>query len=292
MSAFRFIMVEKAAYPIAMLCRLLGVSESGFHAWRTRPASPRRQRDNELCDVITRIHRDSRETYGAPRIHAELRADGMPIGKKRVARLMRELGLEGAYRRKYRRTTVADQDAQAAPDLVRRDFAATRPDQLWVADITYVRTWQGWLYVAVVVDTYSRRVVGWSMRDDLHAELVVDALEMAVWRRKPAAGLVHHSDRGSQYTSWAIGRTLRESGILQSMGSRGDAYDNAQAESFMSTLKTELVDRRSWPTRDDARRAIFDYIEGWYNPRRRHSALGYHSPADYEKITTKAANAA
>lgn len=161
-----------------------------------------------------------------------------------------------------------------------------------MADITYVRTWQGWLYLAVVVDTCSRRVVGWSMRNDLRAELVVDALEMAVWRRQPTAGLVHHSDRGSQYTSWAIGRTLRDSGILQSMGSRGDAYDNAQAESFMSTLKTELIDRRSWPTRDHARRAIFDYIEGWYNPRRRHSALGYHSPAEYEKITTNNANAA
>jgi putative transposase len=161
-----------------------------------------------------------------------------------------------------------------------------------VADITYVRTWQGWLYVAVVVATYSRRVVGWSMPDDLHAELVCDALEMAVWRRQPAAGLVHHSDRGSQHTSWAIGRTLRESGILQSIGSRCDAYDNAQAESFMTTLKTELIDRRSWPTRDVARRAIFDYIEGWYNPRRCHSALGYHSPADYEKITTKTADAA
>jgi putative transposase len=154
-----------------------------------------------------------------------------------------------------------------------------------VADITYVRTWQGWLYVAVVVDAFSRRVVGWSMRDDLRAELVIDALQMAVWRRQPAAGLVQHSDRGSQYTSWAIGRTLRDSGILQSMGSRGDAYDNAQAESFMATLKTELVDRRSWPTRDAARQAIFDYIEGWYNPRRRHSALGYHSPAQYETIT-------
>jgi putative transposase len=291
-TVFRFIEREKASYPIALLCRVLGVSSSGFHAWRERPLAPRRVADNALCAWIARIHAASRETYGAPRIHAELRAEGAHIAKKRVARLMRELGLEGAYRRKYRRTTIADQSAAAAPDLVRRDFHATRPDQLWVADITYVRTWQGWLYVAVVVDTYSRRVVGWSMRDDLRAELVVDALEMAVWRRQPPAGLVHHSDRGSQYTSWAIGRTLRESGILQSMGSRGDAYDNAQAESFMSTLKTELIDRRSWPTRDDARRAIFDYIEGWYNTHRRHSALGYHSPAHYENITTKATNAA
>ena len=292
MTVFRFIEVEKASYPIVMLCRLLGVSDSGYHAWRRRPASARRRSDSALGAWIAHIHRSSRGTYGAPRIHAELRADGTRVGKKRVARLMRELGLEGTYRRRYRRITIADEQAQAAPDLVRRDFRATRLDQLWVADITYVRTWQGWLYLAVVVDTCSRRVVGWSMRNDLRAELVVDALEMAVWRRQPTAGLVHHSDRGSQYTSWAIGRTLRDSGILQSMGSRGDAYDNAQAESFMSTLKTELIDRRSWPTRDHARRAIFDYIEGWYNPRRRHSALGYHSPAEYEKITTNNANAA
>jgi putative transposase len=292
-TVFRFIEVEKASYPIAVLCRVLGVSVSGYHAWRGRPQSPRRQHDNALCAWIAHIHRDSRRTYGAPRVHAELRADGARVGRKRVARLMRELGLEGAYRRKYRRITIADATQPPAPDLVRRDFRATRRDQLWVADITYVRTWQGWLYVALVIDTYSRRVVGWSMRDDLQAELVVDALEMAVWRRQPTAGLVHHSDRGSQYTSWAIGRTLRDSGILQSMGSRGDAYDNAQAESFMSTLKTELVDRRSWPTRDAARRAIFDYIEGWYNPRRRHSALDYHSPIEYENITTpEAANAA
>jgi putative transposase len=186
--------------------------------------------------------------------------------------------VEGVPASSTHRAAAVNRHAAAAPDLVRCDFRATRPDQLWVADITDVRTWQGWLYVAVVVDTYSRRVEDWSMRDDLQAELVVDALEMAVWRRQPPAGLVHHSDRGSQYTSWAIGRSLRDCGILQSMGSRGDAYDNAQAESFMSTLKTELIDRRSWPTRDDARRAIFDYIEGWYNPHRRHSALGYKAP--------------
>ena len=292
MTVFRFVEEEKASYPTSMLCRVLGVSESGFYAWRSRPASARKLKDDALCGWIQKIHAQSRETYGAPRIHAELRADGTRIGKKRVARLMRRLGLEGAYRRRYRRITIADERAQAAPDLVRRDFRATCKDQLWVADITYVRTWQGWLYVAVVIDTYSRRVVGWSMRDDLQAAVVVDALEMAVWRRQSHAGLVHHSDRGSQYTSWAIGRTLRDSGILQSMGSRGDAYDNAQAESFMSTLKTELIDRQSWPTRDHARRAIFDYIEGWYNPRRRHSALDYQSPIEYEKITTTAAHAA
>ena len=189
-TAFRFIEVEKASYPISMLCRLVGVSASGYHAWRRRPESPRRRSDNALSAWIAQLHRTSRGTYGAPRVHAELCADGTRVGKKRVARLMRELGIEGAYRRKYRRITTADEHAAAAPDLVRRDFRATRPDQLWVADIAYVRTWQGWLYVAVVVDTYSRRVVGWSMRDDLQAELVVDALEMAVWRRRsPRPGL-------------------------------------------------------------------------------------------------------
>jgi putative transposase len=184
-TVFRFIEAEKASYPIAMLCRLLGVSASGYHAWRCRAESPRRRADNAVCAWVARIHGESRQTYGAPRIHAELRADGVRVGKKRVARLMRELGLEGAYRRKYRRTTVADPGQPPAPDLVRRDFCATRPDQLWVADITYVRTWQGWLNVAIVVDTYSRRVVGWSLRDDLRAELVVDALEMAVCVASP-----------------------------------------------------------------------------------------------------------
>ena len=225
----------------------------------------------------------SRGTYGAARIHAELAADGHRHGRKRIARLMRQAGLEGAHRRRFRRTTEADPLRAPATDLVDRVFTADRPNALWVADITYIRTWAGWLYVAVVVDAHSRMVVGWSMREDLRAELVVDAIQMALWRRQVDPGrLVHHSDRGSQYTSFHCGRTLREAGIAQSMGSRGDAYDNALAESFMATLKTELIDRRSWPTRQQARTAIYDYIEGWYNPRRRHSALGYLSPAQYE----------
>jgi len=293
MSRYRFIAAEKASHRVSVLCRVLAVSRSGFYAWSGRPPSTRRRQDEDLIEQLRRIHHTSRGTYGAPRIHAELRAEGARHGRKRIARLMRHAGLEGAHRRRFVRTTQADPIRVPAADLVDRVFRAERPNQLWVADITYVRTWAGWLYVAVIVDAHSRCVVGWSMREDLRADLVVDAIRMALWRRNLAPGmLVHHSDRGSQYTSFACGRTLREAGIAQSMGSRGDAYDNALAESFMSTLKTELIDRRSWPTRQAARMAIYDYIEGWYNPRRRHSALGYLSPAEFERITATSSEVA
>lgn len=283
MSLYRFIAAEKAGHRVSTLCRTLGVSRSGFYSWATRPPSARRREDEHLVERLRAVHRMSRGTYGAARIHVELAADGHRHGRKRIARLMREAGIEGVHRRRFQRTTEQDPLSAPAADLVDRVFRVERPDALWVADITYVRTRAGWLYVAVVVDAYSRRVVGWSMREDLKADLVVDSIQMALWRRQVDPGrLVHHSDRGSQYTSFACGRTLREAGIAQSMGSRGDAYDNALAESFMSTLKTELVDRRSWPTRQAARTAIYDYIEGWYNPRRRHSALGYLSPAEFE----------
>lgn len=283
MSLYRFIAAEKAAHRVSTLCRTLGVSRSGFYPWATRPPSARRREDERLVERLRAVHRMSRGTYGAARIHAELAADGHRHGRKRIARLMREAGIEGVHRRRFQRTTGQDPLSAPAADLVDRVFRVERPDALWVADITYVRTWAGWLYVAVVVDAYSRRVVGWSMREDLRADLVVDSIQMALWRRQVDPGrLVHHSDRGSQYTSFACGRTLREAGIAQSMGSRGDAYDNALAESFMSTLKTELIDRRSWPTRQEARTAIYDYIEGWYNQRRRHSTLGYLSPAEFE----------
>jgi putative transposase len=282
-SLYRFIAAEKAAHGVSTLCRTLGVSRSGFYSWAARPPSSRRREDEQLLERLRAVHRMSRGTYGAARIHAELRADGHRHGRKRIARLMREAGIEGTHRRRFQRTTERDPLRAPAADLVERRFLAECPNALWVADITYVRTWAGWLYVAVVVDAYSRRVVGWSMREDLRAELVVDAIQMALWRRQVEPGqLVHHRDRGSQYTSFACGRALREAGIAQSMGSRGDAYDNALAESFMSTLKTELIDRRSWPTRQQARTAIYDYIESWYNPRRRHSGLGYLSPAEFE----------
>ena len=292
---FRLIEAEKAQHPVSLLCSVLGVTRAGFYAWRQRGPSRRALGDAELAALIGRVFVESLETYGAPRVHAELsKAHGVRVGRKRVARLMRQLELEGISRRsKRRRTTIPDPAAAPAPDLVGRRFTAARPNQLWLADITYLPTREGWLFLALVLDAFSRRIVGWSMRDDLKAELVVDALGMAVTRRKPPAGVVHHSDRGSQYTSLAFGTTLRESGLIASMGRRGDAYDNAACESVISTIKNELIKRRSWTSRDQARLAVFSYIETFYNPRRRHSALGYRSPIEYENITQETpANAA
>jgi putative transposase len=268
------------------MCRALKVSKSGFYCWRDRAPSARAQADALLSEKIIRIHRDSHETYGAPRIHFELRALGVRCARKRVARLMREAGLFGCGgRRKKVRTTLRSRTERIppAPDLVKRNFTPEAPDRLWVADITYVRTWEGWLYLSFVLDTYSRKIVGWSMANHLRTELVLDALNMAIYNRRPAAGLIHHSDRGSQYTSVEFGSRLREEGLLPSMGSVADAYDNSMAESFVSTLKRELIHRHSWPNRQSARTAIFEYIEGFYNTRRRHSALGHLSPAEYEK---------
>jgi len=283
---FRLIEAERAEHSISRLCSVLGVSRVGFYAWRRRPPSARALRDAELERLIAAVFAASRETYGAPRVHAELRARGVRVGKKRIARLMRQLEFEGVSRRgKRRRTTSPDPAAPPAPDLVKRRFAAERPDQLWLADITYLPTYEGWLFLAVVMDVCSRKIVGWAMREDLKSELVVDALGMAVARRRPKAGLVHHSDRGSQYTSLAFGRTLRESGLVASMGRRGDAYDNAPIESVISTIKNELVNRSRFTTRDQARLAVFDYIETFYNPRRLHSSLGNRSPDDYERST-------
>lgn len=282
---FRLIDEEKARHPISRIARALGVSRAGYHAWKRRGPSTRSREDDALIARITKIHADTDGIYGAPRIQVELaEADGIRVGKKRVARLMRKADIEGVSRRGRRRTTIQSKEAVAAPDLVNRNFSADEPDALWVADITYVPTWEGWLFLAAVTDACSRFCVGWSMRDDLAADLVVDALGMAVTRRRPNPGLIHHSDRGSQYGSLAFGRTLRDSGIAASMGSRGDAYDNAAAESFMATIKCELIKRRSFKTRDEARLAVFRYIEGFYNPLRRHSSLDYRSPAEYEKM--------
>jgi putative transposase len=290
---FRLIEAERAEHSISRLCSVLGVSRVGFYAWRERPLSARELRDRELEQLIQTVFIDSRETYGAPRVHAELQARGVRVGKKRVARLMRRLEFEGVSRPgKRRRTTMADPAAPPAPDLVKRNFVAERPDQLWLADITYLPTYEGWLFLAVVMDVYSRKIVGWAMREDLKADLVVDALGMAVARRRPRPGLVHHSDRGSQYTSLAFGRTLRDSGLLASMGRRGDAYDNAPIESVISTIKNELVTRSRFKTRDQARLAVFDYIETFYNPRRLHSSLGHRSPDDYERSRISEATAA
>jgi len=240
------------------------------------------QEDVLLCERIKTIHLASRGTYGAPRIHAELKATGVKVGHNRVARLMSEAGLEGVSRRRRRSITRRDPDAQPAPDLVRRDFTASKPDQLWVADIKYIATWAGFLYLAVVLDAFSRRVVGWAMMSHLRAELVLQALNMAIWQRRPGK-VVHHSDRGGQYTSIAFGKRCRETGIRPSMGSTGEPYDNAMCESFFATLECELLERRTFKTREEAERAVFEFIEGWYNPHRRHSALQYDSPFGYER---------
>jgi putative transposase len=283
-SRFRFIEAERARHGVALLCRVLGVSRAGFYAWRRRLPSARARADGELTRRIHQIHAASRGTYGSPRVHAKLRAAGIGCGRRRVARLMRAAGLAGCHRRRRRpRTTVAAAAAVRAPDLVQRAFRPAAPNRLWVADITYVATWEGWLYLAVVLDAFSRRVVGWAMVDHLRTELVLGALNMALRRRRPAPGLVHHSDHGVQYAALAFGRRLREAGLLASMGSVGDSYDNAVAESFFATLKAELVDRRPWPSRARARLAIFEYVECWYNRQRRHSTLNYRTPADYER---------
>jgi putative transposase len=281
---FRLIETEKASFPVAFLCRSLGVSPSGYYAWRKRPPSARAVADAVLSTTIRQIHATSRGTYGVPRIHAELvDAYETRCGRKRVARLMRAARLVGVCRRRVVRTTRRDDTAPVSDDLVRRRFTAPAPNRLWVADITYLPTWQGFLYLAVVLDVFSRRVVGWAMADHLRSELVLDALEMAVWNRRPAPGLVHHSDHGCQYTSLAFGRRCWQNGIAVSMGSVGDCYDNALAESFFATLECELIARSRWRTHSEARMAVFDYIEGFYNPRRRHSALAYLSPAEYER---------
>ena len=293
MSAYRLIEAEKATHSIPMLCKLVGVSCSGYYAWRKRPPSERERFDAVLSEKIETIHRNSRATYGAPRIHAELRAIGIRCGRKRVARLTRKEKLRGSLRSRRMKTThrlLALK--QAAPDLVERNFASEGPDKLWVADITYVRSQEGFLYLAFILDACSRKVVGWSMATHLRTELVIDALQMAIARRKPAPGLVHHSDRGVQYTSLSFGKRLEDEGLLPSMGRVGSAYDNALAESFVATLKTELLYRVSWPTRQAVRTAIFEYIEGFYNTRRRHSALGYLSPAKFEEATLVEGDAA
>ena len=273
---------HQAVHRVATTCQVLGVSPSGYYAWRKRPLSPRARADVELSAHIDAIHRASRGTYGTPRVHAELAALGIPIGRKRVARLMRALGVQGVSRRRWPRTTRRDPAQPPAPDLVARDFTAPGPDHLWVADITYIPTGAGFLYLAVVLDVWSRRVIGWAMETHLRTELVLAALDMAVAQRRPRA-VIHHSDQGCQYTSIAFGGRCRAAGIRPSMGSVGDAYDNALCESFFATLECELLDRQRFPTPAVARGAVFDFIEGWYNPRRRHSALAYLSPCDYER---------
>jgi putative transposase len=264
------------------MCRQLGISASGFYAWRRRGPSARAQANARLVEEIRAIHRDSREAYGRPNIVPELVERGWRVNHKRVGRLMRLHGIVGVTRRKWHGTTRRDPLAPVAPDLVERQFVATRPDQLWVADITYVPTWAGFLYLAIVLDVFSRRIVGWSMHTSLATDVVLDALNMAVGQRQPTS-VIHHSDQGCQYTSVQFGKRCHEMGVRPSMGSVGDAYDNAMAESFFATLECELLDRRRFKTQAEARLAVFDWIEGWYNPRRRHSSLGRVSPLTFEQ---------
>jgi putative transposase len=285
---FRFVAAKKAEHSIQIMCRVLGVSRSGFHAWAAREPSTRAVADRRLTGRIAEIHEQSRKTYGSPRVHAELRLeDGVRVGRKRVERLMRLAGLSGQIKRRRGRTTIRVQGVRTAPDLVERDFNPTAVNRLWCADITYIRTWEGWLYLASVMDCYSRRIVGWAMADHLHAELVVDALEMAVARRHPARGVIHHSDQGGQGVSLLFTRRCRGVGIEISMGSRGDCFDNAVLESFHASLKKDLIHRRSWPTKTEARTAVFDYIEAFYNRRRRHSTLGMLTPVAFEQATLR-----
>lgn len=281
---YRFIETEKATYPVAFLCKVLGVSRSGFYAWRQRPPSHRSQVDCALTACIVAIHRESHRTYGVPRVHAELQEQGNRVGRNRVWRLMRAAKLAGRVRgRRSVTTTISDPSASPAPNIVEQQFDQPGPDRLWVGDITYVPTKEGWLYLAVLLDAWSRRVIGWAMADHLRTELPLAALQMALAGRRPAPGqLVHHTDRGGQYTSEAYGAVLRSRAITPSMSRRGNCYDNALAESFFGSFKAEAMPLDGWASRTEAERAIFSWLEVFYNRRRRHSSLGYRSPVDYE----------
>ena len=274
---------NQAAFPVRKMCRVLSVSHSGFYDWQRRAPSQRVMADAVFGERIRAIHVESHATYGMPRIRAELAEQGVGVGGKRIARLMRAAQLRGvSKRRAFTVTTQRDDKQRPAPDLVKRAFKADAANRLWVADMTYVPTWAGFIYLAVVLDVWSRRVVGWSIGERMTADLVLAALNMALAQRKPRE-VIHHSDQGSQYTSIAFGNRCAERGVRPSMGSVGDAYDNAMAESFFATLECELLERRSFKSKTEARTALFTYIEGWYNPRRRHSGLGYLSPADFER---------
>lgn len=281
----RFRIVEDCRndYPVRVLCDALGVSSSGYYAWRVRPESPRHTANQQLLDDIRRLHADHRERYGAPRIHAALRAQGRTVSRGRVERLMRRHGLRAHRPRAFRVcTTDSDHALPIAPNLLDRDFAPGAPNQVWLTDITYVPTDEGWLYLAVVLDLFSRKAVGWAMRDHMRTELPLAALTMAVQRQKPGAGLLHHSDRGSQYASDDYRKALKNHGMIQSMSRKGNCWDNAPMESFFGTAKSELVHHQRYPTREVAKRDLFAYIEGYYNRKRLHSALGYRTPEQAE----------
>jgi putative transposase len=285
-SCYRIVLAEKARTPVSLACELLGVSTSGFYAWASRAPSDRALSDAWLVEQIKTIHRENRGVYSSRRVTAELRlGEGVVVSRKRVQRRMRAAGLSGLTRVTRGRTTIRVPGVRVADDLVERRFRPDQPDVLRVADITYLRTWEGWVYLAAVQDAYSRPIVGWSMADHMRAELVVDALQMALHRRRPNPGLICHSDQGSQPVSLAFGQKARDAAIAISMGSKGDCFDNAVAESFFATPKKELVHRRSWPTRRELISEVFEFVEGFYNTTRRHSTLGYLSPAQFKTMT-------
>jgi len=281
-----FIEAEKVAgRNVDKACHLLEVSKSAYYQRRNGAPSQRELTDAELLKQITAIHQESKGTYGAPRIHKELLHRHVACGKRRVTRLMRAAGLEGRCKKRWRKTTVPDPQAELARDLIQRHFGPCEEmDRRYVGDITYIATWEGWSYLATVIDLASRRVVGWALADHMRTELVEDALKMAFVHRAPEKGVIFHSDRGCQYTSSDFAKLTRANGVVLSVGRKGECWDNAVAESFFATIKRELIDARAWPTRTGLRRAIFEYIEGWYNTRRLHSTLGYLSPAQYEAI--------
>ena len=282
---FAFIQVHATEHRITTMCRVLAVSKAGYYAWTGRSASARARADVQLAEEIKQIHRTSRRTYGRPRVHAELRAQGKRHSEKRIARIMRAEGIRAKARRRYRVTTDSQHAHPVAPNVLDRHFAIDRVDQsdrVWVGDITYLPTREGWLFLAVLLDLASRRVIGWALRHSLEAGLTRDALRMALTARRPGPGVLHHTDRGSQYAAGDYRALLTAHGMTASMSRVGDCWDNAVAESFFATLKREWVDDADWATRDEARTAVFEYIEVWYNRQRRHSSLGYRSPAAYE----------
>jgi putative transposase len=280
---FRFVEDHRADYPVRVMCGVLDVSPAGYYAWRSRPESQRSAANRDLVDDIKRVHRDVCGRYGSPRIHVELKAQGRGVSRGRIERLMRHHGIRAVMARPRRaRTTDSRHDCPIAPNLIDRNFVATAPDRIWLADITYIETDQGWLYLAAVMDLCSRRIVGWAMDDHLRTELPLAALNMAISSRRPGANLIHHSDRGVQYASADYRNALRLAGFQASMSRKADCYDNAPMESFFHTLKTELVHHRHYATREQARSDIFAYIEGFYNRTRRHSAIGYISPVEME----------
>ena len=280
---FRFIEDRRADYPVTLLCDVLGVSPAGYYAWRSRPESRRSAANRDLVDDIKRVHRDTSGRYGSPRIHAELRAQGRGVSRGRIERLMRQRGIRAIMAPPRRvRTTDSRHDLPIAPNLLNRNFRADAPNRIWLTDITYIETDQGWLYLATVMDLYSRRIVGWAMADHLRADLPLAALRMAISVQRPGAGLILHSDRGVQYASADYREVIQSAGFQASMSRKADCYDNAPMESFFHTLKTELVHHRHYATRAEATRDIFAYIEGFYNRTRRHSAIGYISPIEME----------